>query len=347
MEHSDFRALLSRYQQDECTPDELRRIEAWYNGLGAEQQLGLSAEERAALVATVWQRITNQTTGGPSSLVVPAVQQAWFSGSRRWAAAAALVLGIGFAGAYLSRGPADLAAVWQPKKSVAGATSWVVYTNPTARPAAVSLPDGTVVTLAPASRLKYPRRFRGPQRMVYLLGEGFFKVSHDAARPFLVYTDHVVTTVLGTSFSVRAYAGQRDVLVQVKTGKVRVTPRSPASAAAANAPASMVLLPNQQAVYSAGRQQLRRELVAQPALLAPQAFVFNDRPVAEVLSALEKAYGVTIEYDAAAVSNCTLNLSLSRESLFAKLDVICETLGATYDKSDGRIFFHSQPCQLE
>ena len=40
----------------------------------------------------------------------------------------------------------------------------------------------------------------------------------------------------------------------------------------------MVVLPNQQAVYSAGGQQLRRELVAQPALLAPQSFVFNDRP---------------------------------------------------------------------
>jgi ferric-dicitrate binding protein FerR (iron transport regulator) len=142
---------------------------------------------------------------------------------------------------------------------------------------------------------------------------------------------------------VEAYAGQAEAQVQVKTGRVQVTPRGDA----AGGSASVLVLPNQQAVYSATRQQLRREVVAQPALLKPQSFVFDDRPVAEVLTALEKAYGVAIVYDAAAVRNCTLNLGLADEPLFAKLDIICETLGASYEKADGRILFHSQPCQAE
>jgi len=352
MEHSDFRALLGRYQRGECTAEEQRRISFWYDGLGAEQQLDLDAGERAALVATVWQRIASQTTGSHPAVAgaVPAATRTsrmWQSSSSniRWAAAAALVLGTGLTGVYLSRSAVSIPAKWPAKNPAA--TAWVVYTNPTARPAAVVLLDGTVVTLAPASNLKYPRRFQGPQRTVYLTGEGFFNVSHDAAHPFLVYTDQVVTTVLGTSFTVRAYAGQPNVVVRVKTGRVRVAPRGSAAGAPADALASVVVVPNQQAVYSAGRRQLRRELVAAPVLLAPQAFVFDNRPVAEVLAALEKAYGVTIAYDAAAVRNCTLNLSLGREPLFEKLDIICEALGATYDKADGRILFHSRPCLPE
>jgi hypothetical protein len=100
-------------------------------------------------------------------------------------------------------------------------------------------------------------------------------------------------------------------------------------------------------VYSPLHQQLRRELVARPAQLAAQSFVFNDRPVAEVLAALEKAYGVDIVYDAAALRGCTLNLTLGSEPLFEKLDIICETLGARYEQADGRIVFHGQPCLAE
>ncbi|OGX87533.1 hypothetical protein BEN48_11105 [Hymenobacter glacialis] len=340
--------MLGRYQRGECTAEEQRRIRAWYDGLGAEQQLDLDAEERAALLATVWQRIATQTTGRLPTVAsaVPAASRTnrtWPS-SLAWAAAAVLVLGTGLTGVYLSRNAVSTPE-GEPARSTAAA--WVVHTNPTARPVAVALLDGTLVTLAPASSLKYPRRFQGPQRTVYLTGEGFFDVFHDAAHPFLVYTDQVVTTVLGTSFTVRAHAGQPSVVVRVNTGRVRVAPRSRAAGTPANAPASVVVVPNQQAVYSAARQQLRRELVAAPVLLAPQPFVFDNRPVAEVLAALEKAYGVSIAYDAAAVRNCTLNLSLGSEPLFKKLDIICEALGATYGKADGRILFHSRPCLPE
>ena len=208
----------------------------------------------------------------------------------------------------------------------------------------VALPDGSVVTLAPGSRLRYRREPHSNRRVAYLAGAAFFDVFHDPQHPFSVLTDQVVSTVLGTSFRVAAYAGQPEVQVQVHTGAVRVSQRT---APAGAATASVVVLPNQQAVYSPLHQQLRRELVARPAQLVPQSFVFNDRPVAEVLQALEKAYGVVIVYDDAALRSCTLNLTLGPEPLFEKLNIICETLGARYEQADGRIVFHGQPCQAE
>ncbi|GAC1368276.1 MAG: hypothetical protein NVS3B25_06980 [Hymenobacter sp.] len=230
--------------------------------------------------------------------------------------------------------------LWGP--GAAGTSEWVVYANTTGHGTRVALPDGSFVTLSPASSLKAPRMFTGPQRTVYLTGEAFFSVYHDAGHPFRVYTDQVVTTVLGTSFRVRAYQGQGEVQVQVRTGKVRVSPRDSVAQTA-----SVVVLPNQQAVFSAARRQLRREVMAQPVLLSPQTFVYNDRPVAEVLAALEKAYGVAILYDAAALRNCTITLNLGTASLFDKLDIISETLAATYETVDGHILFHSHPCKAE
>ena len=351
MNQSDFRALLRRYQQNECTLEEMRRIEQWYSGLGSERQLKLSADEQAELVATVWQRITSETRTELSSSAAIALpttgRQAWAWGGMRGAAAALLlVFGASLVGKYVKRDVASGAGAWNPKTyTAAGLPAWVVYTNSTALPTAVTLPDGSVVTLTPASSLKYPRVFNAAQRTVYLTGEGFFNVFHDSTHPFLVFTDRVVTTVVGTSFSVQAYGGQQDVLVKVKTGKVRVAPRGSAGALAAPL-ASLLLLPNQQAVYTS-EKQLRREIVAHPLLLVSQPFVFNDRPVAEVLLALEKAYGVAIAYDAEALRNCTINISLADEPLFEKLDIICETLNASYDKVDGHILFHSQPCQAQ
>ena len=348
MTQSEFRALLHRYQTGTCTPAEKRRIEDWYAGLGAERQLELTPDERAALTATVWQRIAQRTTLLPPARPVPTYRTGWPVAKVRWAAVAVLALGAGLAGTYWAGG-----LPWRadgPVLTSAGtpAPTWVQYRNTLAHATRVALPDGSAVTLAPASALKYPRAFAGARRTVYLTGEAFFEVFHDARHPFSVYTEQVVTTVLGTSFRVRAYAGQTEAQVQVRTGAVRVSPRRAATPANANASApSLVVRPNQQAVYSVLRRQLRRELVPQPVLLAPQAFVFDDRPVAEVLAALQKAYGIAIAYDAAALRHCTINLSLGQEPLFEKLDIICETLGASYEKADGRILFHSQPCPAE
>ncbi len=350
MDQAAFRTLLQRYQQGACTPAEIQRIETWYRQLGAEQKLDLTPEEKTALVATVWQRISQQTVAAPLSVATtPKATQSlsWTSWPApvRWAAAAALVGGMSLVGLQVAHVPmgqvVSRAGQILGVSQAADPAAWLVFTNASARETQVSLPDGSAVTLAPASTLKYQRQLQGNRRVAYLTGAAFFKVFHDEQHPFSVLTDKVVTTVLGTSFRVEAYAGQAEVQVQVRTGAVRVSQRRTMRMAS---PASIDVLPNQQAVYSAARQQLRRELVAQPVQLAPQAFVFKDRPVVEVLAALEKAYGVSIEYDAASLHNCTLDLSLDKEPLFAKLDIICEALGASYEKVDGRILFRGRPC---
>ena len=48
------------------------------------------------------------------------------------------------------------------------------------------LADGSKVYLNSESRLRFPTRFEGKERRVYLEGEGYFEVAKDTAKPFIV-----------------------------------------------------------------------------------------------------------------------------------------------------------------
>ena len=87
----------------------------------------------------------------------------------------------------------------------------------------VKLSDGTIVWLNSDSELRYPVNFVGDKREVYLKGEGFFDVKHDATSPFIVHTDHSDVTVYGTRFNVMSYSDDAVEQVTLVDGKVGVT----------------------------------------------------------------------------------------------------------------------------
>jgi ferric-dicitrate binding protein FerR (iron transport regulator) len=96
-----------------------------------------------------------------------------------------------------------------------------VYTTAKAEQANIVLPDGTRVVLNVASRIEIPRRFGERDRVVRLQGEAYFDVTHTAGAPFVIETEGVRTTALGTAFGVQAYQPTH-VQVSVRSGKVAV-----------------------------------------------------------------------------------------------------------------------------
>ena len=85
----------------------------------------------------------------------------------------------------------------------------------------VVLSDGTRVKLDAGSTLKYSEKFEGDKREVFLNGEGYFEVTPDKFRPFIVYTNSAQIKVLGTKFNVRAWQKNDNVVVAVVDGKVQ------------------------------------------------------------------------------------------------------------------------------
>ncbi len=84
------------------------------------------------------------------------------------------------------------------------------------------LADGTTVYLNAESELRFPKQFKGKSRKVYLEGEGYFDVQRDEKQPFVVEVKQVEVRVLGTSFGIRAYMGEENVLTTLVRGRVNV-----------------------------------------------------------------------------------------------------------------------------
>lgn len=82
------------------------------------------------------------------------------------------------------------------------------------------LSDGTRVWVNENTQIEYPKDFASNERIVKLKGEAFFEVARDTKRPFIISSGNIKTTVLGTSFDVKAYGEIAEV--NVRTGKVKV-----------------------------------------------------------------------------------------------------------------------------
>jgi ferric-dicitrate binding protein FerR (iron transport regulator) len=89
------------------------------------------------------------------------------------------------------------------------------------KPEMKTLPDGTVVWINAGSKISY--KAEQGTRDVYLEGEAYFKVKHDAEHPFVVHAGNLAVRALGTEFNVSAYPGDDHVETTLIKGKVQVT----------------------------------------------------------------------------------------------------------------------------
>jgi ferric-dicitrate binding protein FerR (iron transport regulator) len=104
-------------------------------------------------------------------------------------------------------------------------TSAVAFSTPNAAPEKkpVVLPDGSTVTLNSGSVIRLADNFNTDTRELTLEGEGFFRVAHDAGKPFIIHTNAMDVKVLGTVFNVKAYAADRESEATLISGSVEIT----------------------------------------------------------------------------------------------------------------------------
>lgn len=83
----------------------------------------------------------------------------------------------------------------------------------------IELADGSVVTLAPASKVEV-RYSKAQRRILLLSGQGLFDVAPNKARPFIVQIAQGEVRAVGTAFDV--IAGKDEASVTVVEGVVRI-----------------------------------------------------------------------------------------------------------------------------
>jgi ferric-dicitrate binding protein FerR (iron transport regulator) len=194
----------------------------------------------------------------------------------------------------------------------------------------VQLPDGSSVSLEPGSTLEYPGEFKGKERSISLDGEAFFKVTKNPERPFIIRTRFIHTTVLGTSFSVRAY-GAQEAKVVVVTGRVKVQ-----TTGEGTEPGEVEVTVNQSAVYNKATGQLEKRDAVDDARFYTQRsngkFIYNEIAVATVIKDMERFYNTPIILKGD-VKDCLFNGSVyTSDDLEKALRLVTETLNAKVKK---------------
>ncbi|MFT7481177.1 MAG: transmembrane sensor [Oceanospirillaceae bacterium] len=202
----------------------------------------------------------------------------------------------------------------------------------------VNLPDGSSVLLQPKARLSYsPSKFNRDIREVMLSGEAFFEVKKDKEKPFIVYANNLVAKVLGTSFTVKATAGNGKTELFVKTGKVSIFTQK-------NLPKNhdlvstklegTVLQQNQQVALEKNDKVTVKNTIESEQLSLPiqqLTFSFDDVSAVTVLEQLKTAYNIQIYYDRLRLKNCMLTAHLLDEPLLEKLKMVCFALDANFE----------------
>jgi ferric-dicitrate binding protein FerR (iron transport regulator) len=214
--------LLKKYLQGECSPEETRFIEEWYEGLMLSDRDILAEDPAFAAYAEnrLHSHLAGLAPGGsahPSGMAPTEFKKQNPFRLKRlvpFLAAASLAGGILL----------TIGVFYFSGRSVRHHLSGELVTTARAQLKKVSLPDGSEVWINQLSSLKWTSDFNGKDtvRLVQLSGEGRFKVVSDPSRPFVVQTGHhTYTRVLGTEFNVEAYADEEEIRVSLLSGKVQ------------------------------------------------------------------------------------------------------------------------------
>lgn len=322
MDHSGIDSdLLARYITGEADPAQHVRVEEWAAASADHAQelermrriwqLGAEAEPvHQTDVDAAWSKLEQRIAGDEGRGRIRPIRGGG-GGARRWAAAAALV-GVLLAGWWLlqpgtQRYVADAAAV------------------------EARLADSSRAVLSPASAMAVRM---GRQRRVELSGEAYFEVMRDAGRPFVVETEQVVVTVLGTAFEVSAYDSSAVVRVRVRSGRVQV-------AAAGD---TVTLTAGQHAVFHKQRHVLERRPAPPAEAWGNRILQFEEASLRQVAEQLQRSYGVRIALRSEAIARCTITAEFDDEPIERILAVIADTFGLELTGSGDEFALDGEGC---
>lgn len=332
--------LIERYLAHACTDAERRLVDEWYRQLDFELDEPNYAFDEEGLLKRI--RIELEAVEKEEEMDEP-VPIVWEWRLGRIAAVIAVALGV----------------IWlvvvnkksEPTASPAVATiptaveSETAFTNREKRIVRYQLPDKSQVWLNPEARISHPRSFEGlPTREVKFVGEAFFEVTHDLRHPFVIYSGKLKTEVLGTSFNIKAYENDPVYQVSVVTGRVAVSSSEPSG----EGQKAKILLPREQITFEKNSNNLVTEVIAQNEEKhqnwEPVTLIFDNAPMSEVASRLEKTFQVKIDISGSDLRNCRLKIDFNNQRLPEILDIINTLLGTTYEMDGERVAILGKGC---
>lgn len=200
---------------------------------------------------------------------------------------------------------------------------------------ALSLSDGSIVTLNEGSQLNYLETFEENERRVQLEGEGYFDIAANPDAPFVVEVEDVEVRVLGTQFFINQV--DDNLLIDVEEGKVLVSYQDQHEIVSAR----------QSLTIDRTSMKLTNTIEDATGLTTfwkTRRLVFDQTAVEEVAKVINQAYRTSIAVKGAS-ENCLLTVTFENESLDNVLEVVSSTLNFTVSKDHNQIVLEGDGCE--
>lgn len=214
---------------------------------------------------------------------------------------------------------------------------FIEKSNPNGRKSTIVLPDGSKAILNSDSKIRYEKGFNENFREVILEGEAFFEVEKKPSRPFIVSTGDISTTVLGTSFNVRAYAKSDNIQVAVVTGKVEV---KKASYYGNETEDVVFLTPSKIATYQREERKITTSSFNMEEVVGWKdgILIFKNADQTEIAKRLKAWYGLAIEFEGGKnIMNKRYTGKFDNNSLEYVLKAISYTSEISYEITDNKV----------
>ena len=162
----------------------------------------------------------------------------------------------------------------------------------------IILSDGTKLWLNSGSRAIYPVSFNKKNREIFIEGEAYLEVAHNANQPFFVKTNDITVKVLGTKFNISAYPEDRLASVVLVEGSVEASSKKE----------DAIITPNQ--IFSlekeSGKVCVKKTDVMEYISWKEGWLLCNKEKIESIAAKLSRYYNVKIEILDKSVNDLTL-----------------------------------------
>ena len=194
----------------------------------------------------------------------------------------------------------------------------------------VTLPDSSRAWLNSGSKIRYPDRFTGNERTIYLEGEAFFEVTSSMEHPFVVNTPTMQVRATGTKFHVADFKDTEVKEVSLLSGKVAVAKMD----ADMNTTHLTDMKPGQHLEYDLLAHSTR---VTEGDMYKYYAWkdnkmVFRNDPMKDVVKRISQLYGVEIELQGEELKTYWYRATFEDESLYEILRLLKLTAPINYQE---------------
>jgi len=310
--------LVDRARRGEATAAELNDLATWRRASAdneREYQAILRLLDAGRALAEGETAISRPTA---ADIIARTKSRRRFTGASvaaRWApwaiaAAAAVVAAVSLRSRTIG---GDAIPGWGATEVVTGATEL----------ATVELGEGSVVRLAPSSRL---RVLAGRERAVHLEGRAFFAVQRMPRQPLVVHTAGGDARVLGTRFELATNADRLEL--HVVEGRV-----------ALNTPREHVEVGPGEAGAVANGVVSRPSRVATPAVATwvGTFLAFQATPLGEAAREIERVYRTPVTIVDTTLARETITATFTDRPVQEVVNVVCAVLSARCEVKDGRV----------